>query len=176
LDQATPGELLARIRHLEDRVAIAELIRQIARGTDRFDTALLQDCIAADARIDMGTGETISGASFAAHLRPPAAPRPGRMHVVSNERIEIAADRACSETYIVSWQDQLVDGIRRTRVRAGRYLDRFERRDGRWLLNERIMVDEWGRIDPVADTAPQGKHLGQPAPEDASYAHFDAAR
>jgi hypothetical protein len=158
-----------RLRRLEDRAAIRALLVAIARGTDRYDPALLESAICPDAVLDMGGAAPLSGAAFAAALKPPAAPRPGRMHIVTNERIDLDGDIARSETYVLSCQDVLVDGVRKTRLRAGRYLDRFERRNGSWKLAARTLVDEWGRIDAVGESIPQGPHLGRPAPDDLSY-------
>jgi len=162
--------LEARLRTLEDKEAIRARLSEIARGTDRFDPALLAGAIHEDALLDMGGAAPMSGAAFAAALKAPAAPRPGRMHIVSNERIDVAGDTANSESYVLSCQDVLVDGVRKTRIRAGRYLDRFERRDGDWKLAARTFVDEWGRIDPVGEPIAQGAHVGRPAPDDLSYA------
>ena len=160
----------ARVRRLEDKEAIRELLRAIARGTDRFDQQLLASCIADDARLDMGGRAPVLGNAFVAALSPPAQPRPGRMHLLANERIEVEGDTARSESYILSCQDVLVDGERSTRIRAGRYLDRFERRSAGWQLVARTLVDEWSRIDPVGAAVAPGAYVGKPAPDDPSYA------
>lgn len=162
-------DLDARLRRLEDVEAIRTLLAEIARGTDRYDSQLLARTIHEDAVLDMGGARTMSGAAFAAALKPPAEPRPGRMHLVSNARIDVDGDAAWSESHIVSCQDVLVEGVRKTRIRAGRYLDRWERRDGRWKLAARTLVDEWGRIDTVGETIEPGAHRGRPAPDDLSY-------
>jgi hypothetical protein len=159
----------ARLRALEDKEAIRDLLRAIARGTDRYDQALLAASIADDAVLDMGGETPVGGGAFVAALAPPAEPRPGRMHLLANERIEVDGNAAASESHILSCQDVLADGVRKTRIRAGRYLDRFERRGGAWQLVARTLVDEWGRIDPVSEPAPAGRNLGRPAPDDLSY-------
>src|SRR3546814_16011395 len=79
--------------------------------------------------MDMG-GKTMTGSAFAQAIKPPAAPRPGRMHILGNERVDIDGDIARSESYLVSCQDVLADGVRKTRIRAGSYVDRVERRNG----------------------------------------------
>lgn len=168
-DGADLAAMLARLQSLEDVEAIRLLLRRIARGTDRFDGALLAESIHADAVLDMGGPRSMSGAEFAAALKPPAAARPGRMHFLGNEQIEVDGDRARSETYILSCQDLLADGIRKTRIRAGRYLDRFARREGVWKLSARTLVDEWGRVDAVIEAIAPGAHTGRPAPNDLSY-------
>lgn len=160
--------LLDRVRILEDKEAIRTLLATIARGTDRYDGDLLGSAIYPDAVMDMG-GKTMNGSAFAAALHAPPAPRPGRMHILGNERIDVDGDIAHSESYLVSCQDVLADGVRKTRIRAGRYVDRFERREGIWKLAARTMIDEWGRIDPVGEAIDVGGHSGKPAPDDISY-------
>jgi len=162
------SDLHDRLRILEDKEAIRTLLATIARATDRYDGALLASAIHADAAMDMG-GKEMTGRAFAAAIKPPAAARPGRMHILGNERIDVDGDTARSESYLVSCQDVLADGVRKTRIRAGRYLDRFERRDGTWKLAARTMIDEWARIDPVGEAIDIGGHSGKPAPEDISY-------
>ena len=161
--------LRQQLAALSDREAIRDVLTGIARGVDRFDRALLAACIHADARLDMGGDKPISGADFIAALKPPEHPPRGRMHVVTNSRIELGGDVAASETYILSCQEIDRDGAAHTRLRAGRYLDRFERRDRVWKLSERVLVDEWGRLDAICEAAPTGAHRGRPAPDDLSY-------
>jgi SnoaL-like domain len=162
------------LRKLLDKQAIHEVVLRIARGTDRFDTDLLAECIAPDAVIDMGGAKPMSGAEFAAALTPPPGTRPGRMHLVSNVLVSVDGARAFAETYIVSYQDVLRGGDRFTRIRAGRYLDQFHRSASGWKLTGRTLIDEWGRADKVLEALPQGKHRGQPAPADMLYALLEA--
>ncbi len=157
-----------RLRALEDKEAIRETLARIARGTDRYDAELLAASIHADAELNMG-GRIMDGASFAAAMQPPAEARPGRMHILSNERIALSGDSATVESYLVSCQDVLADGVRRTRIRAGRYIDCFERRDGVWKLARRTMIDEWSRIDDVSEAVAITGESGRPKPDDYSY-------
>lgn len=163
------GAFAARIALIEDRAAIQDLLYAVASAIDRYDGGALARLIDPEAVIDMGGEAPVSGAAFAAAIKPPATPRPGRMHVISNSRIKVDGDSAGAESQIISWQDQLADDVRMTRVRAGRYLDRFARTAGEWRLVARTLVDEWGRIDPVDVMPPQGRHLGQPVPADLLY-------
>lgn len=162
-------EMSSRLRRLEDIETIRSLLVKIARGTDRYDCDLLASIVDEDAVLDMGSGRKIGGAAFVTALRPPAEPRPGRMHLVSNVRIDLEGDKARSESYIVSIQDVLVAGVRKTRIRAGRYLDRWERRGQGWKLFGRTLVDEWSRIDDVTEVVDAGAYCGRPAPDDLSY-------
>jgi hypothetical protein len=157
-----------RLVNLLEKQAIYEVLLKIAAGVDRFDADLLSACVHSDAVLDMGGAEPVSGAAFAA-MKAPAEPPIGRMHLVANPVIEVDGDQARCSSYIVSCQELAQGSGSETRLRAGRYLDRFERRGGVWKLARRTLVDEWGRIDPVKRTAPKGRHRGRPAPDDLAY-------
>jgi hypothetical protein len=161
--------LRQELRALRDREAVRDVVHAIARGVDRFDQTLLAASILPHAVFDRGGAEPMTGAAFVAGLKPPAEPRPGRMHVIGNVSVQVDGDTAKSEAYIVSCMDVLKDEVAHTRLRAGRYLDRFRRDGGGWRLSHRIMIDEWSRIDAVVESAPQGRHRGRPAPDDLSY-------
>lgn len=157
--------LQSELKKLLDKQAIHEVVMRIARGLDRYDGALLAACILPDAVLDMGGEKPMTGAAFAA-LKAPAESRPGRMHVIANELIEVEGDLACGEIYLISYQDVLRDGERYTRTRSGRYIDRYARHDGVWKLSHRTLIDEWSRMDRLAEAVPPGKHEGRPAPDD----------
>src|SRR3546814_12226432 len=106
----------------------------------------------------------MTGSAFAQAIKPPAAPRPGRMHILGNERVDIDGDIARSESYLVSCQDVLADGVRKTRIRAGRYVDRFERRNGPWKLATPTTIREWARIDTIGETIDITSHTEKPPP------------
>ena len=38
-------------------------------------------------------------------------------------------------------------------------MDKFERRAGEWRIIERVVVDEWNRIDEVVEDMPEGKQF-----------------
>lgn len=160
------------VAELQDREAIRLVLTGIARGTDRFDQALLAACIQADAKLDMGGANPITGADFVDMLKPPANPPQGRMHMLSNERIVLNGDSGWSETQVLSCQQIEENGIVQTRLRAGRYLDRFTRCEGHWKLSERTFIDEWARTDTVDAAPATGANRGAPASHDLLYKMF----
>jgi len=163
------GFLAAELSRLQARNTIYDLIVTIAAGVDRYDPDLLRSAIWSDAEIDMGGAQTITGETFAAALKRPETPAAGRMHIIGNHRIRLSGDRAESESYVMSCQELAAGDGAETRVRAGRYLDRFERRDGTWKLAARLFIDEWSRLDPVAGRPALGRYAGAPAPDDLAY-------
>ncbi|MGK5112469.1 hypothetical protein [Geodermatophilus sp. CPCC 205506] len=49
---------------------------------------------------------------------------------------------------------------------GGRYLDRFEKRDGRRAIAHRRVANDWARMDEVVHIPAIGKHQGKTAPNE----------
>lgn len=145
--------LVAAVRELLDKEEIRQVMYAYARGTDRCQPDLIRDAYHSDAWDDHGNFaggrehvvETIVGRGATA---------PVSMHHLGNVLIELQGDGANVETYFMACQVLEREGRTYTRIRAGRYLDRFERREGRWRVARRRVVDDWSRLDEVVATAP----------------------
>jgi hypothetical protein len=61
------------------------------------------------------------------------------------------------------------------RVRAGRYLDLFERRDSEWRIKRRTVVDDYNRLDE-SSVPPEGHTPGQFSTDDPVYAFLRSTR
>ena len=175
-------DLEARLRNLIDKQDIYEAILRYCRGVDHRDAELIQSAYHPDAHDDHGT--FVGGIDTV--VVENRAERPGQetlnaMHLVGNCLIELDGDVARAETYFVVYKRLLLDGAQRLRVRAGRYLDVFERRDGSWAIARRTVVDDWNALESLTSTpvghtpgalVPRGPGLqvprgtgGQPAPD-----------
>jgi len=75
------------------------------------------------------------------------------LHFLGGSSIELAGDRAISQTKMTISQRGDVDGITCDVVCTGRFYDFFERRNGRWGLVLRQPIYEKDRIDPVSPSA-----------------------
>lgn len=84
--------------------------------------------------------QNYGGASRAKHLLWPA-------------RVLGLGDRATSETNVAILVRQTIDGVAVDLTSYARFLDRLERRDGRWRIVERACVYEQDRLDPVEPSA-----------------------
>jgi hypothetical protein len=146
-------QLERRLQELLDKEEIRQVMYAYARGTDRCQPELIADAYHEDAWDDHGSFsggpgvvvDTIIGNSSLST---------GSMHHLGNILIELLGDIAHVETYFVACQVQERDARTYTRLRAGRYLDRFERRDDRWRIARRRVVDDWSRLDEVVTPAP----------------------
>ena len=72
-------------------------------------------------------------------------------HMIGQVNIELEGDIAFGEVYFQAFHRILTDGEARDLMISGRYVDRYERRDGAWKFAFRSEVNDWARNDPAAD-------------------------
>jgi Tfp pilus assembly protein PilE len=74
-------------------------------------------------------------------------------HQIFPSTVRVAGERAYAETNIVILVRQTVAGVLADLTSYARFVDRLERRDGRWAIVERAAVYERDRLDPVERAA-----------------------
>jgi ketosteroid isomerase-like protein len=128
-------ELERMVRELHDRQAIRDQINNYCRGVDRMDRSLLLSVYHPDAIDDhglfVGGPEAFADWAFGYHGTMQSA----HQHIVTNHTCELDGDTAHTETY---WLFAGVnkDGSPAT-IGGGRYIDRFEKRNGNWRIAAR---------------------------------------
>ena len=137
----------------EDRDAIRGQIHAYCRSMDRMDRELGYAVWHADGEADYG--EAIfrgSGHGFIDFVTEAHAGMLAHSHQVTTVLIELAGDRAASESYVTAaLRQQGDDGLLQVTVR-GRYLDRWSYRDGRWAIDRRIYLHDFDDVRPVVST------------------------
>ena len=78
-------------------------------------------------------------------------------HHIFPSVVRVAGERAMAETNIVIHVRQKIDGVPVDMTSYARFLDRLERRDGRWAIVERTAIYERDRLDPVEPSDAFGK-------------------
>jgi hypothetical protein len=131
----------AEERYLLDREAILGCVSRGCRGVDRHDRQLLASVFDPRAALDYGewSGSAADFVAWAdeAHRAEDLA----HSHNITSHNCEIDGDRAVAETYVI--RACLKRDGRTAVVSGGRYLDRFERRDGEWRIVQRRVVADW---------------------------------
>jgi hypothetical protein len=162
------------LRQLTDRAEIGDVLLRYFRGCDRWDARLIRDAFFEDATLDYGPFFRGGLEEFMTYAEGPEALGgfDRTMHFVGNLLIDLDGDAGHTETYVIAhhttkpehaWAGALV-------VVYMRYVDRFERRDGRWAIADRTVVFEWVRRDTgggFEELAPDA--LGRRDREDAVY-------
>lgn len=135
-----------RIRELCDRADILDCMYRYARGMDRLDRALLRSAYHDDAVDDhvgfVGPVDDFIDWAFAYH-----ATQTRHQHYLMNHTVEIGGDTAHSETYY-TFVGTDRDPAKPLIVSGGRYVDRLERRAGRWAIAARVCLVEWQSESP----------------------------
>jgi hypothetical protein len=124
------AELERKIQYLTDRQEILDCITSNSRGNDRFDEALLAGSYHPDGFHEIGS-DAIPGPAYAAHANHAhAAMCEQNLHHITMHRCEIDGDAAHAESYVIGFF--LDNGRETSRIISGRYIDRLEKRDGKW--------------------------------------------
>ena len=180
-----------RLEELLAKQAITEVIYRYARAIDRMDEALLRSVFHPGSRHshfyegpssdpDAPSSREAPG-DFVAFALGLLSTHARTHHQLGNTLIQLESEHsACAETYFTAHHRMRARGDGLAAENAydtemdyfvgGRYLDRFEKRDGQWKIVERTGMTDWTRLDAASS---QGfgdiaSHtVGKRAPEDA---------
>ncbi len=159
------------IERLIDRQIIQDLMYKWCRAIDRLDYDAIREVFHPDAIDHHGPYDGgVDG--LVEWVRERHTNIPFSAHQVSNQLVEFAdADTALSETYIWVVQRYGTEagksltqitggqsgggGMGVDVVAASRYIDRFERREGKWAIAQRNVASGWRQMSDVPDNAPK---------------------
>jgi hypothetical protein len=133
---------LAAVRDELSRAQIRDAMFRYCRGVDRADQALIRSAYHDDSRDWHGKYQGPSAAFAAAFVKSMPGTAQGLQHLLGNMLIELDGESAHVETYFfTAYRD--VQDLEVVAMFGGRYLDRFERRDGEWKIANRTVVNDW---------------------------------
>lgn len=143
----------AIVRELRDRQAIQDVLMTYSRAIDRLDRELLISVYHPDAIDDhgvfLGGPEEFADWAIAMHT----ATHLSHQHCVLNFTCDLDGDVAHTESYYMFL------GMNREGaplgVAGGRYIDRLEKRDGRWAIAARVCVRDWAPLPAPATSLDQ---------------------
>lgn len=158
---------------LIDHHDIRQTLYRYCRGIDRRDYDLVRGCYHPDATDDHGpyTGD-VDG--FIEYIRAELPRFEPTMHSISNVLIEIEGLSARTEAYTVAYHRLRPSSRKPERdfVVGLRYVDQFDKREGKWAISDRQCVFSWARMDPVNTTDFEfgpAYTMGEPFPNDSVY-------
>jgi hypothetical protein len=136
------------LEELIARQEISDVVKRLARGTDRLDRELMASCYHPDGYDDHNSfrGSGTEFADWVCEVLPHFA---ATHHFIADPLIRIDGDVAQVDTYCIA--HHLRDDS--DMVLALRYVDRFERRDGQWLIAKRVCAFDWTYTVPFDPSA-----------------------
>lgn len=149
--------MTAMLTDLADKQAIRDLIYTYCRAVDRIDVPLGHSIWHDDGYADYGAGYYQGPGkgvidTICAHHKHLLS----HSHQVSNILIELHGNAAGSEAYVTGTMRMERDGTLMQIGVWGRYLDSWEKRDGRWGLMRRSVVFDHQEIREVTDLPGRG--------------------
>ncbi|NND69621.1 MAG: nuclear transport factor 2 family protein [Halioglobus sp.] len=153
---------------------IYELVCTYMRGLDRLDEELLRSTFFEDAWCDYGFIKC-GGFEFASFCMQALADHSANHHMIGNVLIDVDGNEAFGEVYFNAYHKVQGENGCEDVIIAGRYLDRYERRNGVWKFAYRSEVVDFSHTrptnDPYFEQAPDGLRGGR-----RDDAVFDRAR
>jgi len=130
------------------REEIKDVIKRLARGTDRLDEELMASCYHPDGYDDHNSFRG-NGREFAKWVCDVLPHFKATHHFIADPYIRLDGDVAQVDTYCIAHHI----GDNSDLVLALRYVDRFERRDGHWLIAKRVCAFDWTYTVPYDPAA-----------------------
>jgi len=134
-------ELRDRIGRLADRADIYDCMQRYARGIDRQDRALPRSAYH-DGAVDDHVGFVGDVDDFIDWALAYHRNQTRYQHYLCNHTAEIDGDVSHAETYYLFVGTDREPANHMT-ISGGRYVDRLERRDGRWAIVDRVCLVEF---------------------------------
>ena len=136
-----------RLAALADRAEITDVVHRYARGIDRRDFDLVRRYYHPDATDHHG-GFSGTVDEYLAWVDGLTARYRSTQHLIASVVVDLAGEVAAAESNGVAVHRSDDPAPHLNLVTGFRYLDRFERRDGRWAIARRQAIGEWAL--PVA--------------------------
>ena len=167
------------LQEMLEKHRLHELVLAYCRAVDRRDFALVRSLYHDDAIDDHGAMFSGPADAFVAWLPGVMAQFEATQHSLSNALFAVEGEQANGEIYVVAYHRTHPPDAQEV-VIGGRYLDRYERRQGQWKFSHRALALDWCTVRAVDPAAYQqfaaGAALGRPGADDPSYASLPLFR
>lgn len=142
-------------------IEIRQVLYRYRREVDRGDQSLIRSVYHAGASDDHGRWKG-TGEAFAEYIVGAMDPlgTPSQHHI-TNVLIELEGSRAAVESYFIARHPHVASDHAPEQLAFvdGRYLDRFECRDGAWRIVPRQVVLDWTRSELAGEPWPVQQHF-----------------
>jgi len=128
-----------------------ELACKYMRGLDRLDRELLLSVFHQDGWCEYGFSNC-KATEFVDFAIDALSGHEANQHMIGNTLFEVEGDEAFGEVYFNAYHKIAGENGFEDVVIAGRYLDRYEKRDGQWKFAYRSERVDWSRTTPTSDS------------------------
>jgi hypothetical protein len=170
-----------QVQHLKHRKDIFDAQKRYTRGADRHDKELVASAFWPEATISFGT--PMSRDEYVDWEEGVLAGYAAHQHHITGQTIDIDGDTAHVESYVVYFlvpRDRSADAAgaatpgraltsEKTRLGSGRYIERWERRNGEWRILVREYVEDLALLGDTVDLCTAGRCLASWDRTDLSY-------
>jgi len=159
-----------------DHIQIYRVMSRYCHGVDRCDIDILKSVFWDDGVCNY-SDEDLNAMEWSENCVAGLSTMVRTLHTIGNHWIEVDGDKATGETYCTAYHLlKAEDGSLHDMVVGGRYLDRFEKRNGEWRIRSRYYVMDWNTNTPSTDQRSEGLlgglNTGGRAPNDPYYKQF----
>jgi hypothetical protein len=138
-----------KVQLLIDKQEIYDALMRYCVGIDRGELDLVLSAFHDDA-LDNHIGiEERATERFTRTVQQATSSAMITSHNIGNVIIRVDGSVAYSQSYLTAWHRFDIEGKPYDWVIGGRYLDRFERRNGTWRIAHRTVVYDYERFDEV---------------------------
>jgi ketosteroid isomerase-like protein len=136
---------------VDDRLALGRLVKAYAHHVDRREPEAVAALFCEDGVLAIYDGDpehvvpdrVRTGPEEIATALHGLARYEATTHFLGQQMVDVDGDTATGETYCMAHHIAEVDGIRRDKVMAIRYLDRYRRVGAAWKIEERRLAIDW---------------------------------
>jgi hypothetical protein len=132
-----------RLQDVIDHHEIRTLLAQYCHACDRADAELMASVYTGDDSFDDHGLVRAPGPEYARKMTDLVLQRSEVVsHILGQSLIKVDGDTAGAETFFLGLMrlPPAADGVPRLNQLAGRFIDRFERIEGRWRIKRRVAV------------------------------------
>lgn len=140
------------VRDLAARRDIGKAVHAFIRGQDRLDPALQLSSFHEDADLDCGAFRG-GPRAYTDFVQTFLGGLEACQHIIGQVDLDVDIDAgtATGEVYFFAWHRMIEEGEPKDLLMAGRYIDDYACKAGRWAIQRRRELIDWARNDPAAD-------------------------
>lgn len=166
-----------QINQMLDKQAITDLLYAYCNAADRHDNEKMRSLYHEDAVDDHGAFFKGAAMDFIDHLPDIQKNMQILHHNLTTINIALDGDYAEGEVYVLAFHQVMTEEGAIDVLIGGRYLDKYEKREGIWKFSYKAVLADWVKISEPSEVNlqhpfVQGSHIGTPGPKDPSYDTF----